>query len=109
MDRGWSLSPHSYDVRKAVNALVRKGEMWVPKDGDPVVVYFGHLEKKAIAKAAATGKPLVSIDASAAAEILLRGSVASVRSPTDPIQPANDPSVPRNNRFIGVMLPANWK
>lgn len=82
--------------------------MWVPKDGDPVVVYFGHLEKKAIAQAAATGKHLVSLNASAAADLLLRGAATSVRSPAAPVQPANDPCVSRN-KFIGVVLPANWE
>jgi hypothetical protein len=87
---------------------VRKGEMWVPKDGDPMVVYFGHLEKKALVQAATTGKSLVSLDASAAADLLLRSAPISVRSATNPPQPANDSCVARN-KVIGVVLPASWE
>lgn len=108
MNRGWSLSAHSYEIRQIVNALVHKGEMWVPKDGDPMVVYFRHLEKKAVAKAAASGKPMVSLDASAAADILLRDARISVRSASNLPQPANDPCAARN-KFIGVVLPASWE
>ncbi len=106
MDRGWSLSPHSYEVRTTVNALIRKGEMWVPTDGDPMVVYFGHLEKKAIAKATADGKPLVSADASAAADLMLHFAAISSRSS---IKPAKDSSISRNDKFIGGTLPSNWE
>lgn len=109
MDRGWSLSPHSYEIRQVVNALVRRGEMWVPSDGDPMVVYLGHLEKKAIAKAATTGKPRVSADASSVADLLLRGTATSAHLSKDFIEPANDASVSRKNNLIGVVLPAHWE
>lgn len=56
LDKGWQLSAHSYDDRQLINALIRKGEMFVPGGGDPVVALFGHLEKKAIAEAMAAGK-----------------------------------------------------
>jgi hypothetical protein len=108
MDRGWSLSSHSYEIRQLVNALIRKGEMWVPSEGDPMVVYLGHLEKKAIAKAAETGKPLVSADASAIADLLLRGVPTPVRSSTNPLQPANSPYA-SGNKVIGLALPASWE
>lgn len=108
MNKGWSLSPHSYEDRQIVNALVRNGEMSVPDGGDPMVAYLGHLEKKAISKAAATGKLLVSADASAAADLLLRSTTTLVRSSSAPSKPANDPSVSTDNRLLGGVLPNKW-
>jgi hypothetical protein len=110
MNKGWSLSPHSFEDRQIVNALVRKGEMWVPDGGDPMVAYLGHLEKKAITKAATDGRPLVSADASAVADLLLRSAATPARSSCAPSStPANDPTVSIRNRFIGVVLPGKWK
>ena len=108
LDKGWQLSAHSYDDRQLVNALIRKGEMFVPAGGDPVVSLFGHLEKKAIAEAKAAGKPQVSGNASAAADLLRRVGTSCIRSSTDPVQPANDARVQRN-RLLGIKLPASWE
>lgn len=108
LDKGWQLSAHSYDDRQLVNALIRKGEMFVPAGGDPVVALFGHLEKKAIAEAKAAGKPQVSGNASAAADLLRRVGTSCIRSSTEPVQPTNDARVQRN-RLLGIKLPASWE
>lgn len=107
LDKGWQLSPHSYDTRKQINALIRKGEMWVPDGGDPVVVYLDHLQTKAIAGANATGKPRVSADASAIADLLLRSGRTSVLSNSETSRPANDDQVARKN-VVGIKLPPHW-
>jgi len=109
LDRGWSLTAHSYENRKIVNALVRKGEMWVPENGDPMVVYLNHLQKKAITKAAANSCRFVSADASAVANLLLNSSPATAPSSPDPVLAANDSSVTRPKNFVGAALPGNWE
>lgn len=96
LDKGWQLSAHSYDDRQLINALIRKGEMFVPGGGDPVVALFGHLEKKAIAEAMAAGKPHVSGNASAAADLLRRLGTSCIRSSTNTELHTNDGRVQRN-------------
>jgi len=108
MDKGWALSAHTYEIRQTVNALVRKGEMWVPKDGDPLAAYMVHLEKKAATKAAENRNPRVSIEASAVADLLLVTGAGSMTPPNHLQKPANDACVaPR--KFIGSVLPRNWE
>lgn len=108
LDKGWQLSAHSYDDRQLVNALIRKGEMFVPAGGDPVVALFGHLEKKAIAEAKKAGKPKVSGNASAAADLLRRAGISSLASQTEAAQPTNNDRVVRN-KLLGIKLPASWE
>lgn len=108
LDKGWQLSAHSYDDRQLINALIRKGEMFVPGGGDPVVALFGHLEKKAIAEAMAAGKPKVSGNASAAADLLRRVGTSCIRSSTNTELPTNDARVQRN-RPPRVKLPDCWE
>lgn len=108
LDKGWQLSAHSFEVRQLINALIRKGEMFVPLGGDPVVALFGHLEKKAVAEAKAAGKPKVSVNASAAADLLRCAGTSCIRSSNDSIHPTTDTRVERN-RPRGIKLPASWE
>lgn len=106
MDTGWSLSAHTYENRQAVNALVRKGEMWVPENADPMVVYLDHLTKKASASAV-EHRNRVSIEASAVADLLLTAGAAFAHHPNFPA-PAND-SHAQSRAFKVSALPKRWE
>lgn len=107
LNRGWMLSAHSLQTRQIVNALIRKGEMWVPDGGDPIAVYLEHLERKAISQATASGTTRVSADASAVADGLLATGTTTL-----PQGDAGDaPDRKQNIRrvFISARLPSSWE
>lgn len=68
-DKRWSLSPHSLQLRQAVNSLVRAGELGLPSGCDAVVVYADHLAMKAVEKAGRGRAPGVVPEASALADL----------------------------------------
>ena len=106
MDRGWALSPHSLQLRKTVNALVRKGEVWVSSGGDPISAYMVHLSKKAVAAAAQGRAGKVSPDATALADVQRQTGLplpaATVRK-----EAANKPAFGAREK-LGITLPAAW-
>lgn len=107
MNRGWMLSAHTLQIRKAINALVHKGEMWVPDGGDPITVYLEYLERKAISQATASRKTRVSADASAIADSLLTTGSTSVPRSNTGESSARKQNIRRV--FISARLPSAWE
>lgn len=118
--RGWSVSPHSRDTRKAVNALIAAGELPSADDRDPISDYLDYLESKASASASTKGRPKVSAAASAAADAQRKAnanpspppdpSPSHAPAPTSraPAPAANAPAFEQRRRLVGVTLPQRW-
>jgi hypothetical protein len=108
LDKGWALSPHSRQVRRAINALIHASELYVPSGGDPIAAYHDYLSKKAYSTALRQPTPKVSQDASKAAD-LMRTTGDTIPRVADNV-PRIAPSPTREIRRVpGIGLPARWK
>lgn len=108
MDSGWAMTAHSLEQRKAINALIRDGQLYVPDGGDPVACFINHLSTKAYASSRSRSSLEVSADATTVAETL-RMSGASAPAPAKPASSNPATSTVARKPPLGVALPKRWK
>lgn len=108
MHKGWALSPHSREVRKAINARIRSNELWVPDGGDPIVRYHDHLASKAINKTPHGSASLVTPEASVVADLELSTGLSTNRNSKPERKAANTSSYSRRKSIHGK-LPTKWE
>lgn len=106
LDKGWASTAHTRDTRKAINALIREGELYVPAGGDPVAHFNDWLVKKAYQTANKPGVPKVSKIASSAANLQHEaGAPIPPPSPPTPVPPKVRST---SLRLPGIRLPDKW-
>lgn len=107
MDRGWSMSAHPLQLRKTINMMIRKGELWVSSGGDPIASYLDYLSRKAMSNARETRTVRISADASSVANVQLKTG-ASLPMPEICKTPAKK-SVFKAGEMLGISLPDGWE
>jgi len=108
LNQGWSLTAHTREQRRAINDLIRTGELHVPEGGDPVAAYLNHLSTKAYSSASQSPSLKVSAPASQAANLVL--STGIVQPPVKAPEPAANAARFEKTRLpVGVHLPMRWK